>query len=106
MLEINDLRNLCNDKSIAITNHARKRLTERNITIENIKTAVSAGEVIEQYENSKPFPGCLVLGKTEQNKYMHIVASIESSYLYIITAYYPDENEWESDLKTRKEKQL
>jgi len=102
MLNINDLRNLCHDKSIAITKHAKNRLTERNITVENIKNAVRTGEIIEQYENDKPFPSCLLLGQTEQNSHIHVVASIDNGFLYIITAYYPDENEWEIDLKTRK----
>jgi hypothetical protein len=44
-----------------------------------------------------------LLGEAEQNKYIHVVASVDISFLYIITAYYPDENEWEVDLKTRKE---
>jgi hypothetical protein len=45
-----------------------------------------------------------LLGLSEQNKYAHIVASIDNGYLYVITAYYPDENDWEADLKTRKER--
>ena len=103
MLNINDLQNLCHDKNIAVTRHAKNRLIERNINVNNIKNAIQSGEIIEQYENDKPFPSCLLLGKTEQNKYIHVVASIDNEFIYIITAYYPDENEWETDLKTRKE---
>ena len=103
MLDIKDLRNLCLDKNIAITKHAKNRLIERNISLENIKNAIQTGEIIEQYENDKPFPSCLLLGETEQSKYIHIVVSIDGGFIYIITAYCPDENEWEVDLKTRKE---
>ncbi|MCL1820068.1 MAG: DUF4258 domain-containing protein [Oscillospiraceae bacterium] len=102
MLNIADLRNLCCDKSIAVTKHARIRLIERGITIGDVQNAAQTGEIIKQYEDDAPFPSCLLLGKTEQNKYIHIVASIDSGYLYVITAYYPDENEWESNLKIRK----
>lgn len=103
MLNINNLQSVCYDKSIAITQHAKNRFIERGITVENIKNAIYTGEIIEQYENDKPFPSCLLLGETEQNKYIHVVASVDNGFLYIITAYYPDENEWEIDLKTRKE---
>lgn len=103
MLNIIDLQSLCNDKNIVITKHAKDRLIERAITITNIKNAIRTGEIIEQYKDDKPFPSCLLLGVTEQNKYIHAVASINNGFLYIITAYYPDENEWEIDLKTRKE---
>ena len=103
MININDMRNLCYDKSIAVTKHAKNRLSERNITVENIKNAIQTGEIIEQYEDDKPFPSCLLLGKAEQNKYIHAVASVDNEFLYIITAYSPDENKWGIDLKTRKE---
>ena len=104
LLRIDDLRNMCCDKCIAMTKHAKTRLTERNITIEDIKNAVRTGEIIKQYEDDTPFPSCLLLGLTEQNTYIHIVASIDSGYLYIITAYYPDGYDWKIDLKTRKER--
>ena len=42
-------------------------------------------------------------GKTEHNKLIHIVVSIDNGFMYIITAYYPDKNEWEADMRTRKE---
>jgi len=97
------LQNLCHDKNIALTKHAKNRLHERIITIEDIKAAIQTGEIIKQYEDDKPFSSCLLLGRTVQDKHIHVVASIDNGYLYIITAYYPDENEWESNLKTRKE---
>jgi hypothetical protein len=100
---IDDLRNLSEDKNIAVTKHARIRLAERNITIDDVKNAIQTGEIIKQYEDDKPFPSCLLLGLSEQKKYIHVVASIDSDHLYIITAYYPDENEWGADLKNRKE---
>jgi hypothetical protein len=102
LLQINDLRNLCHDENIAITKHARLRLAERRITIEDIKRAIKTGEIIKQYEDDKPFPSCLLLGLTQHDTYIHVVASVDDEYLYIITAYYPDEQEWEADWKTRK----
>ena len=93
MLDINELRSLCQDESIAITRHARNRLAERGITINDIQNAVRTGEIIQQYEDDKPFPSCLLLGLTECNRNIHVVVSTDNGYLYIITAYYPDENE-------------
>ena len=103
LLSIFDLRALCQDKSIALTKHAKNRLMERAITIEDIKQAILTGEIIRQYEDDKPFPSCLLLGTLEHNKPIHIVASIDNWYLYIITAYYPDENDWEAGFRVKKE---
>ncbi|MCL2089068.1 MAG: DUF4258 domain-containing protein [Oscillospiraceae bacterium] len=101
--DIETMRNLCHDKNIAITKHARIRLLERNINVEDIKNAIMTGEIIKQYENDKPFPSCLLLGLAMNNKHIHVVVGVDSDYMYIITAYYPDKDEWKEDLKERKE---
>ena len=103
-MDIRELQGFCHDECVAITKHARIRLAERDISIADVQKAIKTGEIIEQYEDDKPYPSCLLLGLTNQSTYIHVVASLGSGYLYIITAYYPDENEWKSDLKTRKEK--
>ena len=102
LLDIVDLRRLCHDTDIAVTKHAKSRLAERGITVGDIQSAIQTGEIIRQYEDDKPFPSCLILGSAEQTKRIHVAASIDNRYLYIITAYYPNQNEWESDLKTRR----
>ena len=55
-------------------------------------------------EDSYPYPGCLVYGVNLNNEIIHIVCGIDEENLWIITAYYPDSEEWEKDMKTRKEK--
>jgi hypothetical protein len=82
--------------------HSRKRFVERGITVADVRNAIRSGEIIEQYQEDKPFPSCLVAGLTESNRVVHVVASIGGDYLHIITAYFPDADRWESDLKTRK----
>ena len=102
MLIIESLRHLCHDENIAMTKHANNRLRERGISIEDVKHAILKGEIIRQYEDDKPFPSCLVLGKAEDDEYIHVVASIDDNTLYIITTYHPDKTEWEPDLKTKR----
>jgi hypothetical protein len=65
---------------------------------------IDTGEIIKQYEDDKPLPSCLMMGKNIDGKYMHIVISRDEEYMYLITAYYPDGTQWEADLKTRKER--
>ncbi|ORT98820.1 hypothetical protein D081_2385 [Anaerovibrio sp. JC8] len=40
----------------------------------------------------------------ENGKFLHIVVSADDDFLYIITAYWPDENKWTADFTKRKEK--
>ena len=103
MIDIESLRDLNKPEHIAITEHARQRLIERGITVNDIIKCIETGEIIKQYEDDKPFSSCLILGMAVNNSYIHVVVSYDDDWIYLITAYYPDRNLWESDFKTRKE---
>lgn len=104
MYQINYFKEMNSLEKIAITKHAKERLQERGIKVDVVTHCIDTGENIKQYEDDKPLPSCLILGKTTGNKYMHIVLSRSEDFLYLITAYYPDTTQWEADLKTRKER--
>lgn len=89
-------------EKIALTKHARKRLAERKITVNDIINGIDTGEIIKQYEDDKPLPSCLILGFSVKNSYIHIVISNDNEYIYLITAYYPNPQQWEDDFRTRK----
>lgn len=104
MINIEELRKSNRPEQIIITEHARLRLIERSITVDDIVTCIDKGEIIRQYEDDKPFPSCLILGILLNGRYIHVVVSYDRPYIYLITAYYPDISQWEPDFKTRKEK--
>ena len=85
-----------------ITKHAGSRLIERDISVDDIKSAIKTGEIIKQYEDDKPFPSCLILGTATNKTQIHVVVSSSTDSLYIITVYQPDTDEWHENLKTRK----
>ena len=62
------------------------------------------GEIIRQYPDDRPTPSCLILGWVTENIPLHVVVGCDGTFLYAITAYYPDPDEWEADMKTRKER--
>ena len=102
MIDIDTLKQMNEPQQIALTKHAKERLTERNITIDDVVNGIETGEIIKQYEDDKPLPSCLILGFSADNNYIHIVASHDKEYIYLITAYYPNSEQWEADFKTRK----
>lgn len=63
---------------------------------------IAEGEIIKQYEDDKPLPSCLILGLNLNQQYLHVVVSVDEEYIYLITAYYPTLEQWESDYKTRR----
>jgi hypothetical protein len=97
MLQIEDIRSLCTDDSITLTEHLLTRMRQRQIRLKDIKYTIENGEIIEQYPTDYPFPSCLINGDN-----MHIVCSIGEGRLYIITAYRPSPEQWEAEGKKRR----
>lgn len=73
-----------------------------NGSIDDIVNGINTGEIVKQYLDDKPLASCLILGFSVKSKYIHIVVSCDTNYIYLITAYFPDPDMWESDLKKRK----
>jgi len=57
---------------------------------------------IEDYSDDYPYPSCLILGLTISQKSLHVVVGSNGQLAKVITAYYPDPDKWDHDLKTRK----
>jgi len=102
MLDMKTIKPLCKDDCIVLTAHVDEMMNKRSVLYSDMVIAISNGEIIEQYENDKPFPSCLMLGYTLDNRPLHIVISISSGVIWVITTYYPTLDRWELDYKTRK----
>lgn len=103
MIDINKLISYFENDMVFSTAHSALRFRQRGIKIIDIRQAVFNGEIIEQYPDDFPFPSCLIKGKISSNKVIHVVMSDEGSSSRIITAYYPDPDKWDNELKIRKE---
>ena len=102
MIKIERLQEYYMQNRIIISVHAQERLRQRGIKQKDIKNCIMTGEIIEQYPEDFPFQSCLIFGYTINNKIMHVVASDEGTVSRIITAYFPNKEKFEDDLKTRK----
>ena len=103
MYTIEDFRKINKSENIVISLHGQLRLNERNITVDDVMNAIDNGEIIEQYPDDFPFPSCLILGLSINDVYIHIVVSMNDNKIYLITAYVPNTDKWEADLKNRKQ---
>ena len=103
-LTIDSIKEICSLENIEITLHAAKRLEQHGILLDDVISCIQSGKIIEQYPDDYPFPSCLILGLSIKNQYLHVVVGSNLETLWIVTAYYPDSEKWESDLETRKEK--
>ena len=102
-IKIEYIQKLCKNKALRWTNHIIIRMLKRKISIPDVENALVSGEIIEQYPNDYPYPSCLILGFTTNNNYIHVVCGINETELHLITAYYPNPDEWSENFKIRKE---
>ncbi|MBR1560159.1 MAG: DUF4258 domain-containing protein [Clostridia bacterium] len=96
-MEVDALRELCRRETLVVSLHCMKRLTERDIGLSEVIRAIMTGEIIEDYPDDYPYPSCLVLGEG-----LHVVAGVGDGRLWLITAYRPDPDQWEDDMRTRR----
>ena len=93
---------------VEYTAHCLKRMLERNISRKDIIWCIYHGEIIEQYPLKpnnifeKSVPCCLVLGtKSDNTTVIHVVVGYDKKKVLIITGYYPNNELWLFDRKTR-----
>ena len=84
--------------------HAVRQMArpERMITPTEIRMIVERGELIEDYPEDARGHSCLLYGRGNGNRSIHVVCSPKTDYLAIITAYLPSRDEWEEDHRTRR----
>lgn len=89
-------------ENIVITEHARCRLLERGISVDDVLTCLKTGSVIRHYADDIPLPSDLILGKVIDGHVIHIVVSHDDDYVYLNTAYYPDAEKWNDDFTEKR----
>ena len=84
--------------------HALRQMnrSDRMITPSEIQRVIEHGEVIEDYPEDVRGHSCLIMGHGDLGRPIHIVCAPLEDYLAIITAYIPNENEWNNDFRVRK----
>ena len=101
---LDTIKQLCLERKVKWSTHAAARIRERGLRRDDILTCIKDGELIEDYPEDFPHPSCLIYGHAVDERIIHVVAGCDEEYVYIITAYIPNLQKFESDLKTRKER--
>jgi hypothetical protein len=82
------------------SDHAVKRMIEKSVDRREIEEAILTGEIIEEYPHDKYSPSCLIYGKTQTARELHVQLSYPPTVV-VITVYEPDPREWK-DGKIRR----
>lgn len=81
---------------VRITDHADEEAEADRLTFDEIFFSVLHGEIIEDYPTDKPYPSCLIFGKTFSGVPVHSVwaYNAKSQWAVLITVYKPDPTRW------------
>ena len=103
-LDAEALRDAVARNRIQWHHHALRRMLERGITREQVKRTIRQGEIIEVYEQDRPYASCLILGFVPEP--LHVVAALDPRSLvcHVITAYRPSLEQFEPDYRIRRKK--
>lgn len=97
----NHLKHFLTEDAFIISNHARVRMFQRDISTEDIIEVIFHGQIIENYPEDEPCPSALFFAYSESRP-CHVVAAECEDHVRIITVYIPERDKW-IDYIIRKE---
>lgn len=106
MLEfLNLVREKAGEKLLFLP-HAVRQMSrpDRIISTAEVRKVIFEGEIIEDYPDDARGHSCLIVGRGETDRAIHVVCSPKDEYLAIITAYIPSKDQWLDDFKYRRKK--
>lgn len=102
-MDINWIIDAIHSKQLRITDHADEEAEADGVSYDEIYASVLNGEIIEDYPDDKPYPSCLIFGRTLAGNPIHSVWAYnsENDWAVLVTVYKPDPSRW-IDWKWRK----
>jgi len=103
VFNLKDIHSLAAGDRIAFKKHTVLRMHRRNISAEDVKTALLVCREIEGYPEDHPLPSGLVLGYV-RNRPIHAVIAVDQveKIIWVITVYEPTLEYWEHGFCQRR----
>lgn len=103
-----DIRNIIDaiqTNKVRITDHADEESEADRITFDEVCFSILHGEIIEDYPNDKPYPSCLIHGRSSAGDPVHSVWAFNERNLWavLVTVYRPDPERWVNWRERRRE---
>ena len=104
-MNIVDINKAIQNGEIRITDHADEEMQADQLIFDEVIFSVQNGEIIEDYPAGKPYPSCLLYGRTSREDPVHSVWAYneENQWAVLITVYRPDSGRWINWRKRRRD---
>lgn len=81
-------------RQVRLTQHASQEMVAEDVALSEVFEAVASGDVLENYSEHRRGPCCLLHGRTNAGRDLHVVCTTASPMLVIITVYEPKPPKW------------
>jgi hypothetical protein len=104
-MDISDIKRAVGAGRVKITGHADAEAQNDLLSFDEIFYAVLDGEIIADYPDDKPYPSCLVFGRSFSGDPIHSVWAYneQTQWAVLITVYRPDPAKWANWRKRKKQ---
>jgi len=100
---LNLLRQAVHQQQISLSLHAAEEALAEHITRPEIEAAMLRARLLEDYPDWWLGPSCLVYGRTQAGRDIHIVVSYAGLPVTIITVYEPQPPKWVTPTRRKEE---
>ncbi len=73
VMDIGSIREAIRMHRVRVTDHADEEATADHLLLDEVYSSVATGEVIEDCPTDRPYPSCLIYGRTPQGDPVHSV---------------------------------
>ncbi|MGB2824449.1 MAG: DUF4258 domain-containing protein [Phycisphaerae bacterium] len=95
-MNIRDITDAIHGNRVRVTEHADEEAANDALIVDEICHSALHGEIIEDYPSDRPYPSCLVYGRTSGGDPVHSVWGYNDAtkWAVLITVYRPDPDRW------------
>ncbi len=88
---------------VIFSRHAISQMFDRGISVEDIEQTIACGEIIEMYQDDRPYPSRLLLHKLNDRPIHAVVAeNPQDQEVIVVTAYEPNLSLWDPEFRKRR----
>ena len=102
-LDLKALRKAVKGGQIEWKRHALERMIERVVSRTQVLEVLVKGDIIEEYDDDKPFPSTLILAFVGKRA-LHVVVALNLGTAFVITVYEPQSNLFGPEFRERKKR--
>jgi hypothetical protein len=96
---------MVNDGRVRVSEHGYDELAADHIAVRDVVAGIDSAEAVEDYPDYAKGPCVLALQRNGEGRPVHVLWGIpkgQTEPAVLVTAYRPDPQRWEEDLRRRK----